>query len=335
MSLPPAVLVIGDINVDVAFTLPAYPEEGTEVIATSSNSRLGGSGCNTAALLARLGQPTRLAGHLGRDPFGQLAWDAIGQSGIQRQWIDRQEGYASGYQLIAITQHGQRTMFGFRGCNALPYPTEQLKTALREAALLHISGYTFLEQAQWDSVKRLIETAKGQGLRLISLDPSVETARNAPQRVIEILSQINIFLVSELEALSISQQENLDRAIEWFKAAYSGTLALKLGSRGSRIITPDQDVSIPVFQGREVSDTTGAGDSFNAGFLYGHLNGLPVVESAHLGNALAYLAVTSGEGLAGVHRLPDLNDALQELLGTSIQEKTLTTKVTKNTKLPQ
>jgi ribokinase len=334
VSLSPVVLVIGDINVDVAFTLPAYPEEGTEALATSSNSRLGGSGCNTAALLARLGQPTRLAGHIGKDPFGQLSWDTIGQSGVQRQWIDRQEGHASGYQLIAITQHGQRTMFGFRGCNALPYPMEQFKTAMKDAALLHLSGYTFLEQAQWDSVKELVEAARGSGIRQISLDPSVETAHRVPQRVIEILPQVDLLLVSELEALFISQQGNLDRAIEWFKTAYSGTLALKLGSQGSRIITPDQDVRLPAFHGREVSDTTGAGDSFNAGFLYGLLNGLQLNESARLGNALAYLAVTSGEGLAGVYRLPDLKAALQEFLDISVEKSTFTTKTTKNTQSP-
>jgi ribokinase len=311
----PAVLTIGDINIDVVFAVPSYPAEGTEVNATASNNRLGGSGCNTACVLARLGLHSWLAGHLGNDPYGQMAMQEITRAGVDRSFLEQSHENTTGFMFIPITSGGQRTMFGFRGCNALPYEPGRLLGTLDPVDWLHVSGYTFLEERQWVSVREIVQTAHQRGVP-VSLDPSVLTIQSEGKRLVEILPEIDLLLVSEGEVRAYAQSGSIQDGLERLEQDGARQVALKLGGKGSQYIDfgSGERMACPPFRSREVTDTTGAGDSFNAGFIAGRLKGLPPEQCLELGNALAFLAITSGKGVSGLLDLPDISDALNNLM---------------------
>lgn len=291
-------LVIGDINLDFAIHSDHYPAEGGEALSSRADLRLGGSGCITAATLQLLGLPTTLAGSLGDDLFGQFALDHLRRSGLDMSLIQRLPGEQSGWFMILVTPGGQRTMFGTRGANAHALPIDRLRQKLDTCAHVHVSGYALLGEAQYVVVRQLLQEAFSRGLS-VSLDPGVCTSQDVPERVLELLQYVSFFLPSREELASLSGVRDPGEGIKRLQADYCGSIALKLGTQGSRFVDARMDISAPVQNdsGSQVLDTTGAGDSFNAGFLHAILYGKSPQEALAAGNAAALRLITSQHGL--------------------------------------
>lgn len=291
-------LVIGDINIDFAIHSERYPEEGGEAHARQADLRLGGSGCITAVMLQLLGIPTMLAGNLGDDLFGQFALNHIDHSGLDMSLIQRMPGEQSGFFMILVTPGGQRTMFGNRGANAAPLPLEKIISRLDTFTHVHVSGYTLLGDEQYAVVSSILKEASSRGLS-ISLDPGVCTLQQVPERVMALLRYVSIFLPSQDELSVLSGARDVQAGIKFLQENYSGSIVLKLGAQGSRFIDGHLDVSEPVANsgGLQVVDTTGAGDSFDAGFLAAVLNGKSPREALADGNAQALRLITSQHGI--------------------------------------
>jgi ribokinase len=308
----PSVLVLGDIMVDIVFNLNAYPREGAEALATAASHRLGGSGCTTATVLKDLGLPSQLAANLGCDAFGDFALKGVSTAGIDPGLIVTRPDIQTGFMLIAISTGGQRTMFGFRDSRLPAYPVDQIRQAAAEATWMHISGYSCLVDAQWQSTLELMRWAQAQG-KPVSLDPGVEPAQRTPERLNKALPLIDYLMASDLEVKALAHSDDLEEAIAILKSNGLQTLTLKCGEQGSRIIHQDLDIHAPALAGKPVADTNGAGDCFNAGFIYACQQDYSPEHSARLGNATAYLAITSGQGIRGLQQLADLRKTVEDL----------------------
>jgi ribokinase len=307
------VFVIGDVNIDVVFTLQEYPAEGTEALSTSASYRLGGSACNTASALAFLGVEPVLFSNVGRDAFGTFATLEIEKIGVKTDQVHPVPDGKTGFMMITITLGGQRTMFGFRGCNALPYSKALYSDAVRQADWVHLTGYSLLDDAQYASTRELMAYAHSLG-KPVSLDPGVEPAQKIPGRIQQVLPFVSVFLVNDLEALQCAQAQTMEDSIRILREKGPAVLAIKQGKSGCRVITTDQDAVIPPFTGEPIVDTNGAGDSFNAGFISGILRGFSPMKSARIGNAVAYLVITSGNGVSTLHSHPRSREMYSQLL---------------------
>jgi len=315
MDSPPRALVIGDVNVDVILTCREYPREGDDIVAETSAQRLGGSGCNTAVALARLGVPTRLAGHVGGDPFGALAARYLRESGVDTDGVSAVPSGQTGWMMILITSSGQRTMFGYRGCNALPCDSQAVPALLEGGDLLHVSGYTFIDDAQWRSVRDVIGQACARKIR-VSLDLGAETIRRARERVLGALPDAGTLLISEFELARLMPGLPVSDACRAVLDLGTRSVVVKLGAEGSRLVTDRDEQFEPAFHlpGCHVQDTTGAGDCFDAGFLAAELGGLSPSDCLTLGNAIAYSVVISGNGLEDLRRNDTLRPELWRMI---------------------
>ena len=298
MISPPRVLVIGDINLDVIFRCSTYPEEGADVLVKTPDQRLGGSGCNTAIALSKLGVLTEILGHIGDDAFGMVARNRLKASGVDTRLVLECPAGTTGWMMILVTPGGQRTIFGYRGCNSLPYLKTDRLSILGGQDIIHVSGYTFLEADQWKSVQQIMMAAHSQGKR-ISLDPGMDATQKAGERIFSILPCVDYLLISELELSKLSPNPSIPMGCQDLLARGVKSVVLKMGARGSCVRTKDTETLEPAFNlpGYQVQDTTGAGDCFNAGFLAGQLLGLTPADSLILGNATAYYTVTSLHGM--------------------------------------
>lgn len=309
------ILVVGDIMVDIVFKINLYPKEGAEALATSTSQRLGGSGCSTARVLDHLGESSLLAANLGCDLFGDYALKQVSDMGLATDLICVDQAFRTGFMMITINPGGQRTMFGFRDTDQPAFPVEKIEHMAASASWLHISGYSALVEKQWQSVRDLIGWARTLG-KTISLDPGVEPVQRVPERLFAVLPEIDFLIASNLEVAAFSTSADLEDGIRILKGHGLNNLVLKLGEQGSRVICPNLDVAIPAFSGALVVDTNGAGDSFNAGFIHGQLQGLTLEESARLGNAVAFLTITSDEGISGLRSIPKIEDKFAAMLGS-------------------
>jgi sugar/nucleoside kinase (ribokinase family) len=159
-------------------------------------------------------------------------------------------------------------------------------------------------------VRQAIRNAFQKGTP-ISIDPSLEAARRVRERILEVIPECQVLLASRPEIQALSECEDLESGIKVLQAKGTRIMGIKMGEQGCKVMFGDEQVDIPPMTGKKVIDTTGAGDSFNAGFVFGQLSGWSRANSARLGNALAYQVITSGKGIAGLRDPGEIANALK------------------------
>ena len=291
-------LVIGDINIDFDIHSNRYPAEGGEAHAEQADFRLGGSGCITAINLQLLGQPVSLAANMGADIFSQFAEEHIKASGIDGSLIRNLPGEQTGFFMILVTPGGQRTMFGNRGANAVALDKGVILSRLGEFSHLHVSGYSLLGNDQFDVVSQVMDRAKSSGIT-VSLDPGVCTSEQAAEKVLGLLKHVDYFLPSQDELSSLVKDMEFEEKVVTLLELGCKVVALKQGKGGGKYFEAGLTVSAPAenVPCKQIVDTTGAGDCFNAGFLMGVLNGKTPEEALRMANAAAFRIITSRHGI--------------------------------------
>jgi len=313
-------LVIGDINIDFTIYANSYPPEGGDTHAKKSDFRLGGSGCNTAMMLQKIGIPTTLAANTGTDVFAEFAMEHINSVCLDTSLIQQVPEEQTGFFMILVTPVAQRTMVGNRGANAVPFPLESLLMKVDIVNHLHFSGYSLLGEEQYDVVYKTVQHAKAIG-KTVSFDPGICSSRQAKEKVFSLLPFVDHFLPSiterDLLAGKLSKKDRTSFLLE----KGCGAVVLKRAEKGSRFINHQVDITVPAvsIEGQKVYDSTGAGDSFNAGFLYGILKGESHEGALKLGNAAGYAVITKPHGILDMIKSSRLRDELFVLSRISIQ----------------
>lgn len=289
MVSSPRIAILGDINIDVLLPIEAYPEAGGEAIAPQILTSLGGSAANTAVVLARLGCQVNLIGRVGNDVWGEIALTALASSGVDLAAIQRDEQAATGMMFMLVTPDGERTMFGHRGANVRTDPVLITEHLLRGCDWLHLSGYALLEAPQRQAARRAVELARGLNLP-VSLDTAYLPALVVPQEISSLLPGLKLCILGRSEARVITGENDIEKAINALSAAGVGLIGLKLGAHGCLVSDGQHSWEVPPFPAQAV-DTTGAGDAFSAGMIFGLLNRLSLPACGILGNAGGSLAV--------------------------------------------
>jgi len=299
----PQVVVLGDVNVDFIAHLPFYPQPGGESVARRTYLCSGGSAANTALVLARCGVQVGLMARVGRDALAAKTLMELTNAGVDDRQIQYDSELVTGMIFVAVTPDGERTMFSYRGANARLEPALLQPAEIACASVLHVSGYALLESPQRDAALQALDIARQAGLK-VSLDVGIEAAQSLKNEVRDLLPVVDWILPNELEAKSLmgyADRVDVARTMEWFLSYGLEAIVLKLGGRGCVLGTPEGILSIPAFD-VGVRDTTGAGDSFNAGFIAGRLGGLSWGACGLLANALGGLAASvdgAGASLPG------------------------------------
>jgi len=308
-------LIIGDINIDFNIKTDFYPPEGGETHAEESVFRLGGSGCSTALILQKLGLQSTLAANLGDDLFAEFALGHLKKSGLDISFVKKNTVQPTGFFMILITGKAYRTMFGNRGANAIPLPLAIVKSGIDRAQHIHFSGYNLLGEDQAAAMMEVVRYGF-ENDKTISLDPGIHTCKAVPERVLDMLPFVDYFLPNNLEAEILSGHTREDAQITFLLNRGCKTVILKKGECGSRFTSSHQDLQIPAIaiENQQVQDTTGAGDSFNAGCLYGLLHEKPPQICLQLGNAAGYLMVTAPGGPLEILERENLIDAVESLI---------------------
>jgi sugar/nucleoside kinase (ribokinase family) len=235
---------------------------------------------------------------MGADVFSQFAGEHIKASGIDGSLIRNLPGEQTGFFMILVTPGGQRTMFGNRGANAAALDKGLILSRLGEFSHLHVSGYSLLGYDQYEVVSQVMVKAKSSGIS-VSLDPGVCTSEQAADRVLWLLKYVDYFLLSQDELDTLFGCKELIEEIETLLELGCKSVVLKQGKDGGKYFEAGLTVSAPAGSDpdKQIVDTTGAGDCFNAGFLNGMLNGKTPKEALGLANAAAFKMITSQHGI--------------------------------------
>ena len=240
----------------------------------------GGSVCNTMRAMACLGANTGFIGKIGTDTVGEYYEKALKDANVAPYFI-KTDGI-SGSCTVLISKDGERSMGTFLGPAPTITPDEIGEEILSRYNCIYIEGYLLVNE---DLVRTTMQKAKALGLK-VALDLSNFNIVNAFRGLLDdiIPKYVDILFSNESEAEAFTGL----KAQEAVKAL-SGMVEVSLvtlGKEGALIGSNGQIIAVPAEGGKPV-DTTGAGDHFAAGFLYGQSVGASLEQSAHIGSLLA------------------------------------------------
>lgn len=310
-------LVIGELNVDIiAAGLEQLPELGKEILAPSLELRMGSSSAICAAASSKLGLRVGFVGKVGDDLFGRFVVGRLQELGVDTGPIIVDPSIRTGASIAISTPH-DRGFVTYLGSIAALVAQEVDHNLFEQARHVHSSSF-FLQQALQPGYPHLFAAAKLRGCTT-SLDTGYDPLERWNSTLWETLRHTDIFLPNEVEAPAIAGEADSGAALEVL-AAMVPTVVVKLGDGGAVARQGGKRVQVPAFP-VEVVETTGAGDTFNAGFLTAWLKGLTLEESLTLGVAAGSLSVTQVGGSEGAPTLEEVCVFLQEqghLLGEKL-----------------
>jgi sugar/nucleoside kinase (ribokinase family) len=243
----------------------------------------GGSACNTVVGVGRLGGNARFIGKCGVDQWGRQYENDLVQQNVDPALL-RSES-PTGRVLSIITPDAQRTMFTYLGASAETRPEDISAASFADAAVVHVEGYLLFNP---DLIETALAAAKKAGA-LISLDLASFTVVEQSLEVLErlVADYVDILLANEDEARAFTGQSDETLALRTL-AQKADIAVLKVGPRGSHIAHDGQTIHIQALGDGSAVDTTGAGDLWSAGFLYGLVSGYPLDKCGQLGSACGY-----------------------------------------------
>jgi len=294
------ILLLGDAIIDTIMPISEFPTPGRDGLASTIKVEIGGAVVNSAIVLENLGQSTILMSSIGDDIWADYIMRNLSERNINVIHLIRKTGSTTGLTFIIVTPDGERTMFSHRGANILINANDINENIFRNAGILHISGYGLIQSPQYDAVMQAIQFAKKFNVD-ISLDTGLEPVLQNPEGLRSLLPLISIFISGPQEVKLLLNSSSPEKAADDLLAFGIKEVAIMMGNRGSLLADREQQYPIPVFPVKTV-DSTGAGDSFTAGLLYGWVHKLSLKASATLASVLGALAVTvHGAGFS----LPD------------------------------
>jgi ribokinase len=287
----PDAVVVGDINVDILAAVDHYPLSGGHGLAEELRMESGGSAANTAAALGLLGLDVVMVGRVGDDPLAEWALRGLRSAAVDVSHVRRDAEATTGLMFVTVTPDGERTMFGGRGANRRLSPDDIDASEIRKARWLHLSGYALLSESGRAALRKAAEVARRAGVP-ISLDvgvgPATQQWRDA---VVEVTAVSGLLLPNQAEAELLTGEKMPARAARWLQTRGARTVVIKRDVRGCHVAAGSEEWAMPAFH-VDPTDSTGAGDAFDAGLIAGQLAGFDLRVSALLANALGGLATT-------------------------------------------
>jgi sugar/nucleoside kinase (ribokinase family) len=287
---PLDITIAGETNLDlVLYGLPEDISTEHEVLASGFNLTLGGSSSILAHNLAILGSRVGFASQVGADEMGEIACRRLAQAGLDTTHIVRKSGTGTGVTIL-LPHGSKRHILTYPGVMAEMTVTDLDLSYLTCARHFHLSSL-FLQTALHPGLTQMFDALKQAGLTL-SLDTNDDPSGNWSGILPTLLDKIDLLLPNEDEIKKIAGKPTLDEALDAL-ATRVPLIVVKCGPRGALVQqqTPhglERDWVAPLVV--DPIDTIGAGDSFNAGFLYAWLRGDAPLLAAAFGNVTGALS---------------------------------------------
>jgi len=287
--------------VDHLIVVPKYPSFDTKTRLLSHRLSAGGQTATAMVALQRLGFKTAYAGRFGSDPEGQFGLKTLQDEGVNTDYAEVVDGSATQIAFITIEEHsGERTIVWDRDDRLAYKPEEAPRNFGSQGRVLHLDAH------DPPACVRVAQDAKQAGT-LISADID-----NVYDGLPGLLPYIDILLGSkEFPHRVTGIADPMEALVELQNRYGSGIVGMTLGDQGAVIYCEGQFLKSPAYTAPGgCKDTTGAGDAFRGGFLYGMLTGEDIETSMKLGNAVAAMKCSALGARPGLPTLQQLKTFL-------------------------
>jgi sugar/nucleoside kinase (ribokinase family) len=296
------ILVAGELNPDLVLSqYSSFPTLGKEVLVEDLTLALGSASAICAAGLQRLGNAVSFVSKVGADPWGDFCVGALAATGVDVRNVLRDPDVKTGL-TVSITSTQDRALVTYLGSIAMLRSEDIPDPLLADHQHLHVSSY-FLQQELQPGCRALFKRARSLGATT-SLDPGFDPSERWEAGLVDTLKEVDIFLPNEVELAAVGGSDDPVSALRNLQNGRTITVA-KLGKQGCITLQGERALRVQAYPVDPV-DTTGAGDSFNAGFLHAWLQGRPVEEAMRFA---AVCGALSTLGVGGTAAQPDASEA--------------------------
>lgn len=287
------VLVVGELNVDIILNrIDGLPEIGKEKIAKDFTVTLGSSSAIFASNLSTLGAKVTFLGKVGRDQFGDLITTSLQEKGVETGSMIRSDEYKTG-STVVLNYGMDRAMITYPGAMEHLTAREIRDDILTEARHLHVSS-VFLQPSLKENLAAIFKRAKEFGLTT-SLDPQWDPAEKWDLDLENLLPYVDVFLPNRKELMLLTKTKSIEEGINALKV-HANTLVVKDGENGALLYHDGNITRKEAFLNKDVADAIGAGDSFDAGFVFRFIQGKLLSECLEFANLTGAINTTQPGG---------------------------------------
>lgn len=294
------VVCFGALNMDKLYLVNRIAREEEEGVITGFKESPGGSAANTAVGLARLSLKAGYIGKVSNDREGKLLLNNFKKEGVDTRGITVSKGGRSGVVIGFVDGKGERALYVDPGANDTLEFEEINPEYAGSAKFLHLTS--FVGEKPFKAQKRLLEALSNTK---VSLDPGELYARKGLEALKPIIKRTFVALLNENEMRVLTGKSYREGSKALLNMGIS-VVAVKLGKMGCYVTDGKEAHLIEPYKVR-VMDTTGAGDAFCAGFVYGLIKNKDLYECGRLGNFVASRCIMEIGAREGLPKLSDLH----------------------------
>ncbi|GGC75326.1 2-dehydro-3-deoxygluconokinase [Thalassobacillus devorans] len=292
-------------------------QKGPMRYADAFKRKVGGAEMNFAIGCARLGLATGWISRLGNDEFGRYIYNFVRGEGVDVSSVKLEDGYPTSLNFKEIREDGSGRTFYYRENS--PTTTLTIESldehVIKTSKVLHITGVfpAIDKEKNVELIEHMLKLAKANEV-LVSLDPNIRlklwNRDVAKEALTRFLPYVDILLTGEDEAELLFDTSLPEEVIKECRKYEITALAIKRGDSGAFGYVDGSSLEVPAIQPKKVVDTVGAGDGFDAGFIYGYLQGWSLEKIIRFANTIGSMVVSVEGDNEG---LPLLDEVLMQL----------------------
>ena len=266
-------------------------EKGSQPV-DSTRLAFGGDALNEAVVLSQLGAKVELISKVGNDEAGKRVLDFLQEKQVDVTKVKIEEGLDTGINIVLVTPESERMFLTNPNGSLRKLSEADVMEQLDDAADIVCMASMFVSPLlDIPAMERIFQKIKNKPGRILVAD--MTTAKNGETLadIACLLKYIDYLIPNETEAARLTGEADAYRNAELFIEHGVSCVVIKRGKKGCLIRTKNQQIEIPAYANATLVDTTGAGDSFAAGFLWGLKNGMQLEECARFGCAVASCTV--------------------------------------------
>lgn len=300
----------GALNFDRLFKVKGIARGDEEVAITDSSEAPGGSAANTIYALGKLGSSCGYVGAVGRDSEGEAMLGSFSDVGVDTSAIKFREDARTGRVIGIVDPQGERALYIAPGANSTLLKEDLDMDYVSQAKTIHMTS--FVEDRQLELQRNMAEKLSTAGNVKISFAPGSLYAKKGLDAISPIIKQSHVLILNEEEA-KILTGKGYEEASQEFLSMGCKLVAATLRERGCYLADNNEKLHIPSVEAKVV-DTTGAGDAFCTGFLFGMSEGRTLRECGLIGNYVASLCISEIGARSGLPDRASLEEGLKEII---------------------
>ncbi len=253
-----------------------------------------GTSAGTSVDLAKLGCKVTAVGAVGNDEMGNILIGILNRHGVNTKYIVRKDGVQTSGTILPIRPNGERPALHVMGSNASFCFDDVPVDLIAKADFVHVGGFYLMPKFDGPDTVKTLKLAKGSGA-ITTMDILGVKQEKMAEKIAPCMPYLDYFMPNLEEAGMITGLSDPDAMCKYFLSAGAKNVILKMGERGSLILSSNGErIRVPAFKVKLV-DTTGCGDAWSAGFIAGLSLNMSISKAAQLGSACGSL-VASGLG---------------------------------------